>query len=107
MPEITTESLRNLCRDETIFMTQHAYNRCRERGIKYADLKEVICSGEIIEQYPNDYPYPSCLILGATLVGQYIHVVCGVGAGRLWIITAYLPDPNKWINDFKTRKENH
>ena len=24
-------------------------------------------NGEIIEQYPDDYPYPSCLILGVSI----------------------------------------
>lgn len=104
MADITIDTLRGLCKDETISMSQHAYNRCRERGIKYADLKAAILSGEIIEQYPDDYPYPSCLTLGAALNGQYIHVVCGTGAGRLWLITAYYPNPDKWMDDFKTRR---
>ena len=57
--------------------------------------------GEIIEDYPDDYPFPSCLMLGA----NHLHVVCGVGAGILWIITAYHPTKDKWEDDLKTRKE--
>lgn len=75
MADITIDILRGLCKDETISMPQHAYNRCRERSIKYANLKAAILSGEIIEQYPNDYPHPSCLTLGAALNG-HIYIWC-------------------------------
>lgn len=106
MSGITIDTLRNLCKDETILMTQHVYSRCRERGIHYTDIKNAIIHGEIIEQYPDDYPYPSCLTLGACVNGRYIHVVCGVGEGKLWIITSYYPDPEKWESDLKTRRGN-
>jgi uncharacterized DUF497 family protein len=106
MSGITLDILHNLCKDETILMTQHAYNRCRERGIHYEDIKNVILNGEIIEQYADDFPYPSCLTLGASLKGLLIHVICGVGEGKLWIISAYYPNPEKWEPDFKTRKGN-
>jgi hypothetical protein len=33
-------------------------------------------------------------------------VVCGIGSGRLGLITAYIPDPAKWAPDLKTRKES-
>ena len=69
------------------------------------DVKEAINSGEIIEDYPEDYPDPSCLILGKSGENQNIHVVCGIHEDELWLITAYYPDPGKWLDDYKTRKE--
>ena len=98
------EDMRKLCTDDTIFVTQHLQLRMRKRDILYGDVISAIMTGEIIEQYPADYPYPSCLILGATLNGSYLHVVCGIGSGFLWIITTYYPDSNKWEADNKTRK---
>lgn len=107
MPDgITLDELRKLCKDETIQFTDHARLRCQERGLKYSDLKAAVLNGEIIEQYPTDYPFPSCLVLGASIAGHHIHVVCGIGGGLLWLITAYIPDPAKWAPDMKTRKEN-
>ena len=94
------DELHKLCTDETIEMTQHLQLRMRERGIQYADMVKAITTGEIIEQYPADYPYPSCLILGS----NGLHVVCGMGGGFLWIITTYYPDQSKWEADNKTRK---
>ena len=37
---------------------------------------------------------------------NHIHVVCGIGEGHLWIITAYRPSLEKWESDLKTRKEH-
>lgn len=97
------EELRALCQDDTMMITQHLLLRMQERGILYADVTATIMAGEIIEQYPDDYPYPSCLVLG--IPGKPLHLVCGIGSGRLWVITAYYPDPTKWETDLKTRKE--
>ena len=36
----------------------------QERDISRADVKNGIATGEIIEDYPEDYPNPSCLIFG-------------------------------------------
>jgi hypothetical protein len=60
--------------------------------------------GNIIEDYPDDYPFPSALVLECK-IGKPIHVVAGIGENYLWIITAYYPSLDKWENDFKTRKE--
>lgn len=69
------------------------------------DVKNAVISGEIIEQYPNDYPYPSCLILGKTTNQQWLHVVMSDEGSSSRIITAYYPDKNKWSTDFKCRKD--
>jgi transcriptional regulator with XRE-family HTH domain len=33
-------------------------------------------------------------------------IVCGTDSQSVWIITAYVPNPNLWSSDFKTRKEH-
>ena len=101
---IDIESIKMLCTDESIIMTNHVMERIRERGIKYQEIKDAILNGQIIERYENDYPYPSCLILGYTINRTVLHVVAGSNGTELWIITAYYPSPDKWESDFKTRK---
>ena len=96
---ITT--IKNLCTDETIEVTQHILLRFQQRSISYSEIKQVILSGEIIEEYPNDYPYPSCLILGKTNNNRILHIVVGIGENKLWLITAYIPDPTRWSDDFR------
>ena len=101
---ITQEQLYKLCHDDTIIMTNHLTLRCEERNIKYKDIKTAILTGEIIEQYSTDYPYPSCLLLCIIKNNRYLHVVVGVSDTELWIVTAYYPSLDRWESDFKTRK---
>ncbi|WP_242877567.1 DUF4258 domain-containing protein [Eisenbergiella tayi] len=84
----------------------HAARRLEQRGISINDIIHCIIHGEIIEQYPTDYPYPSCLILGISVNDKLIHTVIGSNQSQLWIITAYYPDINKWSEDFRVRKED-
>jgi len=59
----------------------------------------------VIENYPDDFPYPSCLIYGRTREGRNIHVVCAYSTVEMLgiVITVYEPDPMKW-SDFLRRK---
>lgn len=95
---------RLLCTDETMQMTEHTHRRCRERNIMLDEIKRCILQGEIIEEYPDDYPFPSALI-SENAYGKPLHIVAGLSDDRLWIITAYYPDSDKWENNYKTRKE--
>ena len=96
--------LQKLCENGSIRWTGHILKRLMQRGIFQASVVQAIRSGEIIEQYPNDYPYPSCLLLGTTEAGEALHIVCGIGEGEVWLITAYHPDPDEWESDLKTRR---
>ena len=98
--------LQKICKPENIEITLHAAKRLEQRGISINDVISCILKGEIIEQYPTDYPHPSCLILGLSINDSYLHVVVGSDLETLWIVTAYYPTPDKWEKDFKTRKEN-
>jgi hypothetical protein len=68
------------------------------------DVVDALSNGEIIEQYPNDYPFPSCLVLGRTKAGRALHVVCGSNGVELWLITAYFPNPAEWTEDYRHRR---
>jgi len=74
--------------------------------IRVDEVLTALNTGEIIEEYPDDQPYPSCLILGRTATNRPIHVVCAPVSTerRLIIITTYQPDPALWEADFKRRK---
>ena len=61
---------------------------------------------KLIEEYPDDYPYPSCLILGMTVKRRRIHVVVGVGEDSLWLITAYEPNSEQWDSEYKIRRND-
>ena len=102
---IDIQCLRQYYQMDTVFVTAHAVERFHQRGIMAKDVRNAVNTGEIIEQYPDDYPYPSCLILGSTLDHQYIHVVMSDEGTSSRIITAYVPSHEKWQDDLKTRKD--
>jgi len=75
--------------------------------IRVDEVLQALDTGEIIEEYPEDRPYPSCLVLGRTVTGRPIDVVCAPVAiqRRLIIITTYQPDPGRWDPEFRRRRE--
>lgn len=99
------EAIKVLCQSGKIQWTEHVMKRLIKRNITRAEVKAALLSGKIIEEYPNDYPFPSCLILGICLPEIYLHVVCGIGNDRLWIITAYRPDITIWDKSFTKRRD--
>lgn len=102
---IDIETLKGYFQKDTIFITQHAKNRCRERNIKQKDLQNCVMTGEIIEQYPDDFPFPSCLVFGYAADNRIMHAVISNEGESGRVITAYIPDTNTFENDLKTRKE--
>lgn len=101
---INLEILREYYKNDKVIITNHALERCRQRGIKQKDIRNCIFSGEIIEQYPEDFPFPSCLIFGYATDNKIIHVVASDEGNGSRIITAYIPDTGKFEEDLKTRK---
>ena len=104
MNDINIEDLQLLAAAKQIVWTEHLALRMRERNIKRTDVINCIQSGEIIEQYPNAYPNPACLLFAMIADNKPLHVVAGIGDGKLFIITAYIPTLDKWESDLKTRK---
>jgi hypothetical protein len=102
---IEINDLQILVSHGNILWTEHAAAKLREREIKRIDVITCIQNGEIIEQYPDDTPYPSCLVFGIFSSDKPLHVVCGIDPCIIcYIITVYNPDPDKWESDWKTRK---
>lgn len=103
--ELNITTLRKLGVPENLEITVHAAKRLAQRNISVNDIISCIQSGEIIEYYPDDYPYPSCLILGASARKLPMHIVIGSNLKTIWIITAYYPDQTIWESDLKSRKK--
>ena len=96
--------IQEFVKDNKIQWRGHILIRMQQRGIKINDIVNCINSGDIIEYYEKDYPFPSCLILGFTNNITSLHVVCAVGQEYIWMITTYYPDKDQWFEDFKTRR---
>jgi hypothetical protein len=83
----------------------HAIHRMYQRRISEGEVRNVIETGETIEDYPDDFPYPSRLVLGWH-GPRPIHVVVADNNSEqeYIVITVYEPDPSEWEADFKRRK---
>jgi DNA-binding transcriptional MerR regulator len=99
------EDIQVMYERKAVELTQHFIKRLRERGIKLKNIKTAIMNGEIIEQYLDDYPNPSVLILGYIDGNKPLHVVVGMDDEILWLITVYSPSLDVWETDYKTRKD--
>ncbi|RLE38586.1 hypothetical protein DRJ23_04600 [Candidatus Acetothermia bacterium] len=90
---------------ESLVYRVHALQRMFERGITEEDVRHVLETGEVIERYPDDRPYPSRLVLGWR-EDRPLHVVVAeqAEADTLIVITVYEPDPTLWEDDFKRRR---
>ena len=102
---LTIDNINNYIQNNMIDWTNHCLNRLNKRNISISDVKYGINNGNIIEYYYDDYPFPSCLILGSTLNKEVIHIVCGISDDFVHMITAYRPNSDKWEEDMKTRRE--
>jgi hypothetical protein len=75
--------------------------------IRDEEVYEATLGCTIVEEYSDDRPYPSVLVLGRTGEGRPVHVVCAhVPEGdQLIVITVYEPDPERWDGEFGERRK--
>jgi Domain of unknown function (DUF4258) len=82
----------------------HAVKRMFERSISVDDVRAVLIGGRTIQDYPEDTPYPSRLVLG--WIGERpLHVVAAdTPEGDHIIVTVYEPDPAVWAPGFESKR---
>jgi hypothetical protein len=91
--------------DRLVFRV-HAIQRMFQRRISVDDVRHVLSTGEVVEDYPNDTPYPSRLVLG-WCGSRPIHVVAAenVETRETIVITVYEPDLTQWEPGFRRRRQ--
>lgn len=84
---------------------KHSLIRLSERGISQEEALKVILKGEVIEDYPDDQPYPSCLMF-KEVNGRPLHLVVALDKENnfAYIITAYEPSLDEFEPDYRTRR---
>jgi len=66
------ESIIQAIRETQVRITNHADEEAVDDNLTYEEIYTSVIQGEIIEDYPTDKPYPSCLILGKNFTGEPI-----------------------------------
>jgi len=92
---------------DRVRITDHADEEAKADRLTFDEIFFSALHGEIIEDYPDDKPYSSCLIYGQTFSGDPIHTVWAYNQQSGWtvLITAYRPDPHLCINWRERRKK--
>ncbi len=90
---------------ENLVFSSHAIQQMFFRRISKQEVKTAINYGEIIEEKPDDSPFPSYLILDF-IKGRPIHVVLSYDEIKDigYVVTAYIPNPQLWIDNFRKRR---
>lgn len=93
-------------KNDRIRITDHADEEAQNDLLNFDEIFYSVIRGEVIEDYPTDKPYPSCLIYGSNFKGEPIHSVWAYNEENGWavLVTVYKPDPDRWI-EFKQRKK--
>ncbi|TRZ88390.1 MAG: DUF4258 domain-containing protein [Methanosarcinales archaeon] len=79
----------------------------RQRKITADEVKKALQGCKIIEDYPEDRPFPSGLVLGYTENNRAVHAVIATDETEemLWIITVYEPTILEWKEGFEKRRK--
>jgi len=94
-------------RKEKIAWSLHAVKKLRAEGLRKKDVEESLKECIILEDYDMEgRPLPGCLLLGF-IESVPVHAVIAIDEDfdRIFIITVYKPSPERWQNDWKTRKK--
>ena len=100
-------------RSEKILIRQYALQRMFEQqmfGQPQSNMMEcirtVLLHGHVVENYPDDTPYPTSLRLGHDKHCKPLHVVVAENSNKKHtvIVDVYHPNPDLWMSDWTTRR---
>ncbi len=90
-----------------IRVSEHGRQELSDDGISLEPVIIGLAQAIVVEDYP-DYAKGSCVLcLQQDENGQPIHVLWGLAASNrnvAALITAYRPDPERWMDDKLTRR---
>jgi hypothetical protein len=104
MPELDIAALRKAVEENRYLITQHAQQRMGLRKITHANIKYVVTTGDIVEEYPGNEPDPKALFM-AQVEGEPLYVSCAFDGNCVYIVTVHRYDPERWLDPWTRRKE--
>jgi len=103
MPRTDIAALRRAVEEDRYLLTQHAQERMGLRKVTHTDLKHVVATGDVIEEYPDNQPDPKVLIM-AFVEGEPLYVSCAFDGSCAYIVTVHRYDPARWVDPWTRRK---
>ena len=90
-----------------IYWSRHAITEAIQDDLTRQEVEATLENGDVIEDYPTGHrPLPDCLVLGFLTDARPIHAVVAIDEAndRVFLVTVYLPDEERWHHDWRTRK---
>lgn len=79
--------------------------RLRQRGLSAGALTSSVGGLEIIESYLTDKYLPSFLLRGETQETVFhAQIAVDMKGNNVRVVTMYIPDPDEWSSDLRTRR---
>ena len=99
------DAIRDAVREGQVVWQKHALQRMMERGISRQEVKRSVLEGDMIEEYPDDKPFPSLLVAYVKEVPLHVVMSYDQTLSQVYVITVYRPDLRNFENDLKTRRK--
>jgi hypothetical protein len=100
-------TVRVLIADGKFRVSAHALQELLNDGLLIEPLVMGIASALVVEEYPEYHKGPCVLVLQTDERQRPIHLLWGIPSGAsepAVLITAYIPDPDRWDDDFTRRR---
>jgi hypothetical protein len=92
-----------ITRMNSILFRAHAVQRMFERKISLGKVRAALGKCDVIEDYSSEMPEPSRLLMGSQGLRPF-HIVASETEAQTTVITVYLPAPDKWKQDARSRR---
>ena len=89
--------LKRAVDERQIKISLHAAEEALAEEITRPQIEAAMRNAELLEDYPEWWLGPSCLVYGQTNTGRDIHIVVSYAGLPVTIITVYEPHPPKWM----------
>jgi hypothetical protein len=93
--------LKRAVDERQVKISLHAAEEALAEEITRREIEAVMLNAELLEDYPDWWLGPSCLVRGQTDLGRDLHIVASYSGLPVTIITVYEPRPPKWITPTK------
>jgi hypothetical protein len=90
---IDLAALRKAVQENRYLITAHAMQRMGHRKISQNDIKQVIASGDVIEEHPSNLPDPKVLLM-AHVREEPLYVSCAFDGRYAYVNNGSLVRPN-------------